>query len=573
MKNSHRMVCLWIAGLLCMMTVSGCTSKGEAGSRSAPESAVSAAQSSGEMSVPDDASSSASDDVSDESKAEENSKIEASKTGEESSKAEESQSSEESVPAENIPVGRFTRIDPLKGSETQHLNMEMELYPYNDKLYLRTLAMSINYVADYENLEGYDPNILKTEYVGLIASVPYDTETNTFVFDAEDYKITVKYTDQHELEVTCSNPSYDYLAGTYVYQTAENKHPAPATVHDPKTPDGQMDAGIAENVRNKLGLDADAEITKEDCQKITTLKLASQSQRITSLDGIEYFSGLKELEVGDSTVRDISALAALPELESINFTNSMIDVIPDLSACKKLKKVEFINDFITDLSPLANIENLENVLLIDDQISSIAPLKDNHTIKRLTINNTCISDWESIGDNESLKKALTFGYKYYLEIQNKAKEIVSETVAEDMTDIEKQVRLAKYIEDFIEYDDTQEDPKESIPNGYFGIIRNTGVCENYAYAAKYLMTMAGLEVICCDSGGHAWNMIRLDGQWYEFDCTWDDDTDIAEWSWFNRSNAAISRNDNHWLFLPERMPYAEKDMPFTEYGRYGTWPD
>lgn len=81
--------------------------------------------------------------------------------------------------------------------------------------------------------------------------------------------------------------------------------------------------------------------------------------------------------------------------------------------------------------------------------------------------------------------------------------------------------------------------------------------------------MAGLNVICADWGIHAWNMISFDGKWYEFDCTWDDEKEIIDWSWFNRSTAAISRNDSHWTFLPERMPYAETDMPFTEYCRFG----
>ena len=87
------------------------------------------------------------------------------------------------------------------------------------------------------------------------------------------------------------------------------------------------------------------------------------------------------------------------------------------------------------------------------------------------------------------------------------------------------------------------------------------------------MNLAGLEVIVCTSYDHDWNMIKLDGKWYEFDCTWDDEKDIENWSWFNRSSAAVSRNDHHCQAMPERMPYAAEDMPFTEYGRFGALPD
>ena len=560
MKYSKRTVCLLLTGLICVFPISGCSSDEGTKSSSVTESRVS----SGQVSVSDDLSSepSTEDDVSDES------------TSKESSTPEESNVSEVSDPTENRFTGRYVCTDPLADSEDEHINYELELSAYNDKLYLRVLSMDMKYDPALA-VGGYDANIVRNENVELIAAAPYDPSSDTFVFTADDNEITVKYTDQHNLEVTADYSSdYGYLNDTYIYQPpVDNPFPTPEAIHDPKTPDGKMDAGIAESVRMQLGLDANAEITEEDCKKITKLFIVPQTKPITSLDGIEYFSSLKELEVGDSTVKDISALSTLTELESISFTNSMIEEIPDLSACKKLKKVEFIDDFISDISPLADIQSLETVMLINDQVRSIAPLKDNHTIKSLTLTKTCISDWESISDNEDLKKALFCDYEYYLEIQNKARKIISETITDDMSDLEKQVRLAKYIEDFMEYGDIEEDPNRNVPRGYYGIIENKGVCENYTYAAKYLMNLAGLEVISCASYDHAWNMIKLDGKWYEFDCTWDDEKEIEDWSWFNRSSAAVARNDHHCQLMPERMPYAAEDMPFTEYIRFGTLPD
>ena len=130
-----------------------------------------------------------------------------------------------------------------------------------------------------------------------------------------------------------------------------------------------------------------------------------------------------------------------------------------------------------------------------------------------------------------------------------------------------------HIEDFIGYESVDEDPDKNVPSGYFGIIENAGVCADYTYAAKYPMNPAGLEVIGCTSYDHVWNMIKPYGKWYEFDCTWDDEKEIEDWSGFNRSSAAVSRNDHHCQFMPERMPYAAEDMPFTEYCRFGALPD
>ena len=60
---------------------------------------------------------------------------------------------------------------------------------------------------------------------------------------------------------------------------------------------------------------------------------------------------------------------------------------------------------------------------------------------------------------------------------------------------------------------------------------NYAVCDGYSLAFEYLLQQCGIEaVFVCgkagsspeDAGGHAWNMVKMDGEWYEVDSTWDD---------------------------------------------------
>ncbi len=60
---------------------------------------------------------------------------------------------------------------------------------------------------------------------------------------------------------------------------------------------------------------------------------------------------------------------------------------------------------------------------------------------------------------------------------------------------------------------------------------NTAVCDGYSLAYEYLLQQAGIECTFVGGsagdneatmGGHAWNIVNLDGQWYEVDSTWDD---------------------------------------------------
>lgn len=52
-------------------------------------------------------------------------------------------------------------------------------------------------------------------------------------------------------------------------------------------------------------------------------------------------------------------------------------------------------------------------------------------------------------------------------------------------------------------------------------------CEGYAKAMQYLCDLSGIESMTVagtnESGdSHAWNVVKVDGNWYNLDCTWDD---------------------------------------------------
>lgn len=62
-------------------------------------------------------------------------------------------------------------------------------------------------------------------------------------------------------------------------------------------------------------------------------------------------------------------------------------------------------------------------------------------------------------------------------------------------------------------------------------LANTAVCDGYSLAYEYLLQQAGIPAAVIvgnagdspqDAGGHAWNIIMVDGKWKEVDSTWDD---------------------------------------------------
>lgn len=76
-------------------------------------------------------------------------------------------------------------------------------------------------------------------------------------------------------------------------------------------------------------------------------------------------------------------------------------------------------------------------------------------------------------------------------------------------------------------------------------------CEGYAFAFDYLCKAAGIDCFTLsgtNSEGalHAWNVVKLDGMWYNVDCTWDDpilspvDEDFVRYYYFLAADSDIS---------------------------------
>ena len=83
------------------------------------------------------------------------------------------------------------------------------------------------------------------------------------------------------------------------------------------------------------------------------------------------------------------------------------------------------------------------------------------------------------------------------------------------------------------------------------------VCEGYAKTFHLLSNYAGLESIYGvgwsgtdeNGGGHAWNLIKIDGKWYNIDLTWDDtnstDYDGYSYDFYNLATEEFNRDKAH----------------------------
>lgn len=88
-------------------------------------------------------------------------------------------------------------------------------------------------------------------------------------------------------------------------------------------------------------------------------------------------------------------------------------------------------------------------------------------------------------------------------------------------------------------------------SNYTYMVENYGVCQYYAECYAYLLAQCGIrsEIVASDPMSHAWLKIRLDGEYYNVDSTWDDPipdkAGHANHGYFLLSDSAIQTADTN----------------------------
>ncbi|PRR80103.1 Transglutaminase-like superfamily protein [Clostridium liquoris] len=198
---------------------------------------------------------------------------------------------------------------------------------------------------------------------------------------------------------------------------------------------------------------------------------------------------------------------------------------------------------------------------------------DNRFIGMDEINNTIddifkedYTGYYSIGNvnYDYTKVKITYPYniskKEYFNIkkllQSKAEEIINTVIKDDMSDLEKEYAIHDYIVKNTEYD-YDNFIKGTVPNEcyypYGVLIKGKGVCNGYALTMKMLLNQIGIECEkvegTTDKGEHAWNIVKINNNYFWVDSTWDDtipnDNGKVSYKYFNTTDKEMG-TDHFW---------------------------
>ncbi|MBR4513382.1 MAG: hypothetical protein IKO61_00640 [Lachnospiraceae bacterium] len=110
-------------------------------------------------------------------------------------------------------------------------------------------------------------------------------------------------------------------------------------------------------------------------------------------------------------------------------------------------------------------------------------------------------------------------------LYDKTTEVLKLVVRTSMTDYEKELAIHDYIVSHCEYGYV-DTAKKYAYRAYGALVNEKAVCNGYAEAMALLLSCAGVEnrIIngYADDEPHAWNLVYIEGRWYQVDSTWDD---------------------------------------------------
>ena len=245
------------------------------------------------------------------------------------------------------------------------------------------------------------------------------------------------------------------------------------------------------------------------------------------------------------------------------------DLIPDYTTIHSLE------DFRTAITLACH--TLQDTIVLNTNSSNLnsysALLKDYNGLTSYSLN--CVSK----GKNNTLTIKLNFKQAFKLsqaikspialnklsesdkKLLDHAKGLVAKLTNSSMSDYEKELAIHDYIVNNTSYDYSNL-KNNTVPDSSYtaaGVFYNhVAVCQGYSEAFGILLDLVGIENTIVSGktadGGHAWNAVKLDNEWYMTDITFDDPVtfidgvrqEVLSYEYFNVTSAKLSQ-DHTWI--------------------------
>ena len=139
----------------------------------------------------------------------------------------------------------------------------------------------------------------------------------------------------------------------------------------------------------------------------------------------------------------------------------------------------------------------------------------------------------------------------------------ADSVLEQAMKLENDVLKVKYVHDVLTYINDYVINAPMNQSAYSAIVNKKTVCAGYAAAFTYYMQRLGIPsliVVGYAGESHAWNLVKLYGEYYEMDVTWNDPVGNPPnrfyYDYFNITSSEINKTRNRDRMSASNIPLA-----------------
>lgn len=216
----------------------------------------------------------------------------------------------------------------------------------------------------------------------------------------------------------------------------------------------------------------------------------------------------------------------------------------------------------TRLSFITNELTQEDFDTLNQNIEGFYGVVKEYQIKSVKfLNKSYVTLSCEISDNYYVERAF-FDSEEIPEERDKARDLykacksfLDRLQSKKRNDYEKEKLIHDYIVKTVAYGypGGRQEPGGDAYSAYGALVLKKAVCNGYAEAMKLLCDLSGVncKMIAgtADGESHAWNLIKIDKEWYHIDATWDDpepdDASRIMYTYFNVNDTQM-RADHKW---------------------------
>ncbi len=148
-------------------------------------------------------------------------------------------------------------------------------------------------------------------------------------------------------------------------------------------PDKALEKAVRQYVFEKRN--NEEPLTEKDVENISTIifkghtytldgKKVQREQKIKDLTGLEKCRSLRQLDLADHEISNLSPIAGLELLQYLDVANNRVQDIKPIAGLEKLQYLNLEHNQIENIGPLAGLKNMRSLYLTKNKIKDIASL-------------------------------------------------------------------------------------------------------------------------------------------------------------------------------------------------------